>query len=149
MNTNDETSIFDQADVISSYTRAEAIADGVLVDASAMAREAGWKIPVALTSAVWQDCVRWAPEDTKRKRCPQDESGRMWDVLWMSIVAARRHIQLCQANASLDPGRCAMVVYRVPRGGATMEPECVELKIIIDGGDAREPVATILEPMED
>ncbi|MDA3889714.1 MAG: hypothetical protein PF443_13165 [Allgaiera sp.] len=145
--TND--SLFNSESIVHSYSRAEAVADGVLVDCSDLAREAGWKIPVALTSAVWQDCVRWTPDDTKRKRCPQDEGGRMWDVLWMSMVAARRHIQLCQANASLDPGRCSMVVYRVPRGGTSIEPECVELKIIIDGGDTGSPVATILEPMED
>lgn len=43
----------------------------------------------------------------------------------------------------LDGGFC------VPRSGATIEPECVELKIIIDGGDTGEPVATITEPRED
>lgn len=42
-----------------------------------------------------------------------------------------------------------MVVFCVPRNGATIEPECVELKIIIDGGDTGEPVATVIEPRED
>lgn len=43
----------------------------------------------------------------------------------------------------------AMVVFCVPRSGTTIESECVELKIIIDGGDTGEPVATIIEPRED
>lgn len=143
------STVFDHASIVLSYARAEAIADGVLVDCSDLAREAGWKIPVAMTSAVWEDCVHWTPEDSSRKRCLQDEPGRMWDVVWMAMVAARRHVQLCQVKASLDLGRCAMVVYRVPRGGTSIEPECVELKIIIDGGDTGQPVATILETLED
>ena len=35
--------------LISSYTRSEALADGVLVDVTETAREAGFVIPVALT----------------------------------------------------------------------------------------------------
>ena len=35
------------APVISAYTRAQAIEDGILVDVSETAREAGFKIPVA------------------------------------------------------------------------------------------------------
>ena len=41
--------------VISAYTRAQAIADGVLVDVSEMAREAGLKHPTALTATVWRN----------------------------------------------------------------------------------------------
>jgi hypothetical protein len=39
--------------LISRYTRAEAIADGVLIDVSERAREAGFTVPVAVTAAVW------------------------------------------------------------------------------------------------
>ena len=46
-------------EVIFSYTRAEAIADGVLVDVSETARETGFTVPVALTRAVWADAVAW------------------------------------------------------------------------------------------
>ena len=38
---------------ISTYTRAQAIEDGFLVDVSETPREAGFKIPVALTRTVW------------------------------------------------------------------------------------------------
>jgi len=38
--------------VIDAYSRAQAIEDGVLVDVSATAREAGLRYPVALTRAV-------------------------------------------------------------------------------------------------
>ena len=42
-----------------TYTRAQALADGVLIDAGPLAREAGLRFPVALTGAAWQDCVAW------------------------------------------------------------------------------------------
>ena len=149
MSNDTKHGLFGGAPIIVSYSRAEAIADGVLFDAGDMAREAGWKIPVALSSAVWADCVAWGELDTARKRCPQDESGRLWDVLWMSMVAARQQMARCRAHPDLDSGRCQMIVYRVPRHGSSIEPERVELKIIIAGGDDGQPVATILEPRED
>ena len=43
---------WDDAEVISSYSRAQAIEDGVLVDVSTVAKEAGIKFPVAMTAAV-------------------------------------------------------------------------------------------------
>ena len=39
--------------VLSAYTRAQAIEDGILVDVSETAREAGFRIPVAVTRTVW------------------------------------------------------------------------------------------------
>ena len=39
--------------VISIYSRAQAIEDGILVDVSDTAREAGFTIPVAVTRTVW------------------------------------------------------------------------------------------------
>lgn len=152
MSNNDEMnqSAADGWEVISTYTRADAIEEGTLVDAGKTAREAGWKVPVALTAAVWSDCVEWTQADTDRKRVGQDEDGRLWDVVWMAGVAARAHIARCKNDPNTDPSRCRMQVYRIPRAGHACDPELVELKIIIDGGDDDgEPVATILEPNED
>ena len=77
--------IFESADVISIYTRGQAIEDGVLVDVTETAREAGFKCPVALTSA-----VQAAIEDIPPSKTFQDVKGRLWDVLWMGTLAARR-----------------------------------------------------------
>ena len=54
-------------EVISSYTRTQAIDDGMLVDVSHMAREAGFSFPVALTRAAWSDCVEWSEADSRRQ----------------------------------------------------------------------------------
>jgi len=72
--------VFDESDLIHRYSRADAIADGVLVDVSTVAREAGIKFPVALTRAVWERCVAVPPGVA----C-QDQSGRLWDVCWSAI----------------------------------------------------------------
>tara|TARA_R110002073_G_scaffold164809_2_gene321247 strand:- start:19491 stop:19673 length:183 start_codon:yes stop_codon:yes gene_type:complete len=43
--------------VIVRYSRAEALLEGVLVESGPLATEAGFQWPVALTRAVWEDCV--------------------------------------------------------------------------------------------
>ena len=43
--------------VIFRYTREQAIADGVLVDVSETAKEAGFRLPVAVSRAAWYEYV--------------------------------------------------------------------------------------------
>ena len=76
--------MFDDADLIHRYTRADAIRDSVLIDVSATAKEAGFKFPVALTAAVWSKCVEVPPGVAS-----QDEAGRLWDVLTLLRFAIR------------------------------------------------------------
>ncbi|HEV8714223.1 MAG TPA: DUF6573 family protein, partial [Candidatus Binatia bacterium] len=45
------------AEIISLYTRSQAIEDGFLVDVSVLARESGFKWPVAVTRRVWDEVV--------------------------------------------------------------------------------------------
>ncbi len=105
-----------------------------------MANEAGFRFPVALTAAAWADCVAWTEADS-RLQVHQDLSGRLWDVLYMATHAVR---------GSPRPGdRLLFLLYRVPRDGATTQPELTELKLVVGPGDAGEPVVTILLPDED
>lgn len=128
-------------DVIYAYTRAQAIEDGVLVDVTEMAREAGFRFPVAMTATVWGDCVEWSDEDSKRQT-HQDEAGRLWDVLWMGMYAARR-------SASRNTSQISFSLYRVPRGGRGVRARLTHLKLVIGPGDDGEPVITIMLPNED
>ena len=126
--------------VISTYTRAQAIEDGVLIDVGSMAKEAGFKWPVALTAAVWADCMAWTKDDN-RHQVYQDESGRLWDVLYMASHVIR---------SSKDSGdRLLFQLYRVPRDGHSTDAVLVTLKLIVGPGDSGEPVITILLPNED
>lgn len=131
---------FDGFEVISSYSRAQALEDGVLVDAGTMAREAGFRVPVALTEAAWADCVAWCDADAVRGAEGQSEEARLWDVVYMAAHAARLH-----KHSGTD--RVVFGVMRVPRGQRRMER--VELVVHIGGGDQGEAVATIMRPNED
>ncbi|MEV7304297.1 DUF6573 family protein [Streptomyces clavifer] len=125
--------------VIDSYSRADAIADGTLVAApEAVAREAGFRVPVAITRAAWIDCVQWSDADSARQT-PQDEEGRLWDVLYMSTFAAFRY------RRTTFP----VELYRVPRGGRAHAAKPVELTCRLHHGDSGEQVATISLPDED
>lgn len=70
--------------LIFSYTRKQAIEDGVLIDVSetTMAREAGFKIPVALTIGI-NNLVK-VPEDLTGI---QNYEGRLWDTLFLAAHA--------------------------------------------------------------
>ncbi len=123
---------------IYAYTRENAIDEGTQVDVSDVAREAGFRIPVAVTAAAWADCVEWSEADSQRQT-HQDESGRLWDVVWMAGIAARK----------AQGERAPFQLYRVPRGGSSTRPRPTTLHLHIGPGDAGEPVITILMPNED
>ena len=125
---------------VAVYTRAQVLADGVLIDAGPMAREAGFRWPVALTAGAWADCVAWDGADGERQT-PQDQSGRLSDVLFMAAYAIR----------SNPKGRDELLfdLYRVPRDGQATEAELTKLKLVVDPGDEGELVMTILLPNED
>ena len=128
---------------ISTYTRAEAIKDGALIDVSATAREAGIVWPMALTSAAWADCVAWTDADEKRKGHPgQSESGRLWDVVWMARIALRA--------MALMPAQQARVfgVLRSPRAGRAVKPRLARLLIQVGPDDDGKPCLTITMPGE-
>lgn len=121
------------------YTRSQALEDGVLVDVSDMAKRAGFKIPVAITRAIWDQYIEWTDKDSD-KQTIQDQPGRLWDVLWMLYIVCKRS----NGESSL--------LYRlhiVPRDGFSKKPKLVTLKSIIGGGDEGEPVITIMLPNED
>lgn len=126
--------------VVYSYTRKQALEDGVLIDATEMARDAGFKWPVALTAAAWADCVAWSDEDN-RKQTYQDASGRLWDVLIMAAFAAQ------SAPEGLGPSLFSLL--RIPRDGTSQHSERRRLKLILGPDDDGEPVITITLPHED
>jgi hypothetical protein len=83
MNTDNENSPF--GEVIFSYTRSQAVADGVQIEVSKTAQEAGIRFPVFLTRAVYDAYVTVPPDESS-----QDEAGRLWDILTMTRFAILR-----------------------------------------------------------
>lgn len=123
--------------VIHRYTRAQALADGLLVDVTERAHEAGFCVPVAITAAAWSKAVAWSDADSARQT-HQDESGRLWDVVWMGYMAARR---------ACGGSRVPFQLHVVPRNGSATQ--LMTLHMVIGPGDESEPVVTIMNPDED
>ena len=137
--------------MIYSYTRAQAIDDGVLIDVTKIAREAGFKFPVACTSGLFYryiETVENVPEDYP----PQDESGRLWDLLTMLRYGIKK-----------SNGREIVFsfIFQMPNANdwkhqyEQEEPEAgkyarlVKLQAFCGPGDSMEPVITIMQMDED
>ena len=127
----DDNSIF--GEVISSYSRAQALEDGALVDVTETAREAGFKWPVALTRAAWSRYVE-VPEGVRG----QDEAGRLWDVLYMCKTAIR-----CARQSGTE------LLFQLLVRNDNRAPKKVTLKLMTGPGDDAEPVMTIMLTEED
>ena len=72
-------------EIVYSYSRAQAVADGVQVEVTKTAQEAGIRFPVFLTRTVFEAYVAVPAGVTG-----QDEAGRLWDVVWMTRFAILR-----------------------------------------------------------
>lgn len=148
--------LFGMTDLISSYTRAQAIEDGVLVQLSGdgyqgdpkfpqLVKEAGFRFPLAMTRAVFEECV-----DVHKQAAEalNDVEGRLWDILWMLKVAIQR-----MSNDGDDTVRVSLNCV-LPNGHASKKrngraPSQVVLKCVIGPGDDMEPCMTIMWPHED
>jgi len=128
--------LFDDANIIFSYSRAQAIEDGALIDVSETAREAGFKFPVAMTSESFGLCVV-VPEGVS---C-QDEKGRLWDVLHMLHHAIKTGKGAEQVDYSL--------LVNNHGGDLDEQRDTVHLKALCGPGDDAAPVITIMMPWED
>jgi hypothetical protein len=88
-----------------------------------------------VTAAAWSDCVAWSDADSERQ-VHQDQSGRLFDVLYMAHHAIR--------SSRSNGDRLTLELYRVPRDGQSSEAAVTTLKLIVGPGDNGEPVITIL-----
>ena len=126
---------FADAELLYAYTRKDALADGVQIDVSETAREAGLKFPVYLTRAVWENYVR-VPDGV---RC-QNEKGRLWDIVWMLRCAARR-----------TSGPQMLFGLHIRNDNRDRTPPLVNLKAVCGPLDIHDPqpAITVMLPDED
>ena len=101
----------------------------MLVDVSGIAREAGFVWPVAITAALW-GLIEGVPSHLSW----QDVEGRLWDVVWMASVAARK-----PQSSGVDQVRFRLLINQIDHW----------LKMVIGPGDDGEPAITIMLPDED
>ena len=120
-------------EIISVYTRAQAIEDGVLLDVTSTAKETGIRFPVAVTAGLWNKYI--VPSGILRDE-GQSIQGRLWDVLWMFRNAASH----CTNS---------LMFFKVLFLMENDVMEEVKLKSICGPGDTWDPVITIMLPEED
>ncbi|MDD5394306.1 MAG: hypothetical protein PHE17_14930 [Thiothrix sp.] len=137
---------WDGAEVLDVCSRAQAVEDGELVDVSdtSEAREAGFRVPVALTRAVWNRFVEWDNDEVAavQRRLGQSTAGRLWDVLYM----ARYGISIAPKNQG---GALLYELYAIPRDGHSVNARKINLKLHSGAGDNGEHVITVMLPNED
>jgi hypothetical protein len=132
MNSVEQKNFFDDFDVIDVYSRTEAIEDGLLVDLSSTAREAGVPYPVAVTSSVYADCIGFPVDDSV-----WDENERVTDLL--TTVSA--FVRMAKGERE--------VMFEMPIFDDDGECQPIALKLTCGPGDMGEPVLTIMKPDED
>jgi len=131
---DEKNSFWKGAAVIHCYSRSQALEDGVLADITSLAKEAGFKFPMAATAAVWN--LLSPSEDLQAQG--QSFNGRAWDML--SIL------KLCIGRwENTDIIRFAPLFITKPGAG----PEPVRLWAKCGPGDTSEPVVTIMMEGED
>lgn len=129
--------LFDADNIIDRYTRAEAIADGVLTDVSKLAKEAGFNIPVALSTGV-------ITKVNEAVKAGLDYEGVIWDIF--SVL--KYYIKTGAGKPDNHGGkRIDFFVYVFnPKRGRNVK---VPMYYLSNRGDHMEPVITILLPDED
>jgi len=146
---NDNRNPFADMEVISSYSRAQAIEDGVLVELP-LAREVGFKFGVAVTVGVFAVLAPWAQGSKGDVSKPaegqplyglgQSFDGRAWDLLTILLYEIRRG----KGGARVD----FAPLFLMP-GSAHDRPVPVQFVAICGPGDEGEPTITISRPGED
>ncbi len=142
MNTENQNPDAPKWDVIYTYSRAQAIADGFQIEVTKTAQEAGIRFPVFITRGVYEQCVAVPPGVTG-----QDEAGRLWDVVWMLRFAILRS----QPGTMASPARTRLTVALYVRNSDNHPARLT--KLIATAGavdiDDPAPAITIMLPDED
>ena len=120
--------------VIFSYSRAQAIEDGVLIDVSDAATARGFRIPVACTDHLYHGYLV-PPFGLSGEG--QSFEGRLHDLLMLTLIAASTH------------GSGDRVSFRMDFLMRPGESEAVTLLAVVGPGDRGEPVMTIMLPEDE
>ncbi|MCD1655516.1 hypothetical protein K7J14_12505 [Treponema zuelzerae] len=122
-------------EMIYSYTRAQALEDGVLVDVTHTASACGLRVPVAITDTLYHGYIEASATQAK---LGQTTEGRLKDVLILLLF-----------NAASSGRNKAEIRYPVTFLMTEDKRETITVKAVIDGGDDGKPVITVMLENED
>ena len=118
--------------VIHTYTRAQAISDGVLIDITDFAKPYGYVVPVAITATLFNGYVK---PNKELEKVGQSIEGRLHDLLMLLLYRIRTQGEgKAILNFSVD-----FVMKANP-----YKTETVEVIAEYHPGDNGEPVMTIM-----
>lgn len=136
---------FDGFELIHAYTRAQALADGVLVELR-LAQRYGFKVPVAITSAAFGAAIDWNLMDPEaRTMVAQREAAVLMAVLRTAQAGFKAH----REGKGPEPGNRIDFVVDCLTNDGSAQTKKVPLYMLIGPGDNAEPVGTIMLPGED
>ena len=125
----------DDFNLIFSYSRAQAIEDGVLIDVTAQAKEAGFKFHPVVTDNLFGSYIT---PPTGLEGEGQSIEGRLHDVFFGLLAAIR------SSKAATDYLELAVMFLMTPG-----RLERVRIIAVVGPGDHGEPVMTIMLPGDD
>ena len=117
--------------VISEYPRAQAIEDGVLIDARMLAQVVGFRFPVALTSTAWSACVDGPKVGTQL--CEEER-----------LVNTLRSLAVAASQSRGDSVKFTSTILDV-----NGDVQHVPLRAVCGPGDDGRSVITVMLPHED
>lgn len=134
--------MFNDCDIISTYTPQQGVEDGVLVNFSkrhrAEVREAGLAWRVYITASAYKIAVEMT--DTARE-CGCSVKGRAWDVAYLLRWRVARKV------AARDHGDTFFFDIGVVRD--LPEPDTIRLKVSVGGDGAGQLAFFVMLPHED
>lgn len=127
-------------DLLYSYTRADAINDGVLIPVDPqICKEAGIKWPVAITDHLWS----YIDPENINEMIGQSVSGRLWDLLWMFRTEAASPKWRGEDRIRLK------VIFLMKTAKTPARQETITVIAACGPGDFGEPVITLMLPEDD
>ncbi len=120
--------------IIFSYTRAQAITDGVLIDVTAQAAEVGFKVHTVVTDHLYNSYV---VPPAGLEGDGQSVEGRLQDLLFRTLLAAK-------TIKDSDRAEFDVLFLMAPGRWGT-----AHVVAAIGPGDQGEPVLTIMLPEDD
>jgi len=120
--------------ILDKYTWTDAVADGSLIDVSKTAKQAGFKVPAAVTREVYYG---YLTPDARSAQSGQNIEGRLWDVLSMAHFYARRNTHK------------SSFTFPVSFAAGRDRTQTVRLKAAVGADDEMKPCLTILTAWEE
>lgn len=118
----------EKTNIIFSYTRKQAIEDGVLIDINAVYPDECkiYKYPIAFTSELWE--------------LVSGKKAWVWDILFMSLHSPT--FKMLSESTKL-------FTLSLPSEAGSNNIDEHTLKIVVSGGDNGEPVITVMFKNQD